>query len=221
MQMYYPTRRQDLLVGSLVSTLLISTAFWFGNGSHYVHVSTSTFTEMPRVRPLPPVEPETPIDIDEVQRTKPTPVVAPALPQLQDIPRPVTPIDITQRIEPPHPESNIRNVSVITNVGPGGDVGKVWEYGSLDRTPTPTVQGPPHYPSSMIQSGMKGEVLVDFIVDTSGEVRNATAVRSTNREFETSAVEAVSKWKFRPGMKGGRPVYTHMQVPIEFNLNAE
>jgi len=78
----------------------------------------------------------------------------------------------------------------------------------------------PHYPSSMIQSGMNGEVLVDFIVDTSGAVRNATAVRSTNREFEASAVEAVSKWRFRPGMKANRAVFTHMQVPIEFNLTA-
>jgi len=220
MQMYYPTRRQDLLVGSLVSTLLISTAFWFGNGSHFVHVSTSTYVEPPHLRPFPPAEPETPVEVDEVQRTKPTPVVAPALPQLQDIPRPVTPMDMTQRIEPPHPETDIRNVSVISNVGPGGEAGKIWEYGSLDRTPTVRFQMAPHYPSSMIQSGMNGEVLVDFIVDTSGAVRNATAVRSTNREFEASAVEAVSKWRFRPGMKANRAVFTHMQVPIEFNLTA-
>ncbi|HZZ19953.1 MAG TPA: energy transducer TonB [Opitutaceae bacterium] len=82
-------------------------------------------------------------------------------------------------------------------------------------------QSPPHYSSSMIQAGMNGEVIVDFVVDNNGEVRNTTAVRSSNRAFEASAVEAVSKWKFRAGKKGGRFVFTHMQVPIEFNINRE
>ena len=52
-------------------------------------------------------------------------------------------------------------------------------------------------------------------------MRNAYAARSTQREFESAAVQAVSKWKFRPGKKSGRAVNTHMQVPIVFTLNEE
>jgi periplasmic protein TonB len=66
-----------------------------------------------------------------------------------------------------------------------------------------------------------GEVLVDFIVDTNGNVINAYAVKSSQREFEDNAVLAVSKWKFKPGRRGGRNVNTHMQVPIVFTLNDE
>jgi protein TonB len=73
----------------------------------------------------------------------------------------------------------------------------------------------------MRRAGIAGEVLVDFIVDSNGDVRNAYAVRSSQREFEAAAVQAVSKWKFRPGKKGGRNVNTHMQVPIVFTLNEE
>ena len=40
-------------------------------------------------------------------------------------------------------------------------------------------------------------------------------------QFEAAAVQAVSKWKFKPGRKGGRDVPTHMQVPIVFTLNEE
>ena len=33
------------------------------------------------------------------------------------------------------------------------------------------------------------------------------------------AIQAVGKWTFRPGRKGGRAVNTRMQVPIVFSLN--
>jgi len=61
-------------------------------------------------------------------------------------------------------------------------------------------------------------VLVDFIVDTEGAVRNARAVRSSRNEFEENAVIAVAKWKFVPGRKNNHAVFTHMQVPILFTL---
>jgi protein TonB len=73
----------------------------------------------------------------------------------------------------------------------------------------------------MRRLGISGEVTVDFIVDPNGNVRNATAVHSSQREFEESACTAVSKWKFNPGRKGGRPVFVHMQVPIVFTLSQD
>jgi protein TonB len=71
----------------------------------------------------------------------------------------------------------------------------------------------------MRRAGISGQVVVDFIVDVNGNVRNAFAASSSQREFESSAVQAVSKWKFRPGKRGGHTVNTHMQVPIVFTLN--
>jgi len=70
----------------------------------------------------------------------------------------------------------------------------------------------------MRQGGLSGEVLVDFIVDPEGDVRNAVAVHSSQHEFEEPACNAVSRWKFRPGKKGGHAVFVHMQVPIVFAL---
>ena len=35
------------------------------------------------------------------------------------------------------------------------------------------------------------------------------------------AVRAVSKWKFKPGRRGGKAVNTRMSVPIVFNLDSE
>ena len=46
-------------------------------------------------------------------------------------------------------------------------------------------------------------------------------VRSSQREFEQPAMQAVLKWQFRPGRKGGRAVNTRVQQVITFNLNEE
>ena len=72
------------------------------------------------------------------------------------------------------------------------------------------------YPPEYQKTGQTGEVLVDFVVGTDGSVINATAISSSDKAFEASAVEAVSKWLFQPGQKDGNVVNTHMQVPIVY-----
>lgn len=91
--------------------------------------------------------------------------------------------------------------------------------GGKNVPPRATHQEPPIYPREMRESGMRGEVIVDFLVDIEGRVRNAHAVRSLNPAFDDPAVEAVRRWRFEPGLKGDRPVVTHMQVPVVFQLD--
>lgn len=95
-----------------------------------------------------------------------------------------------------------------------------FEIAQLDQKPLPRFQARPDYPVEMRQAGEPGQVVVDFVVDPEGNVQNAFALRSSRVEFESAAVEAVSKWKFRPGRKDGRDVNTHLQVPIVFTLAA-
>ena len=89
----------------------------------------------------------------------------------------------------------------------------------LDRAPSAKFQARPQYPADMRAAGITGKVIVDFVIDSNGDVQKANAVRSSQREFESAAVEAVTKWKFAPGQKGGVAVDTHLQVPIVFSLN--
>jgi len=96
---------------------------------------------------------------------------------------------------------------------------KVFAISELDQAPVARFQARPQYPFEMRRQKIGGEAVVDFIIDTNGEVVNAYAIRSSRVEFEAPAVQAVSKWKFKPGRKGGRDVPTHMQVPIVFTLN--
>lgn len=85
--------------------------------------------------------------------------------------------------------------------------------------PRATRQTRPVYPFAQRASGLRGEVLVDFVVDVQGQVTNPFVVRTLNPAFNEPALEAIRQWKFEPGRKGGVPVPTHMQVPIVFQLD--
>ena len=59
----------------------------------------------------------------------------------------------------------------------------------------------------------------EFIISTNGDVTQAQVVRSSPREFEVPAIQAVLKWKFKPGRRGGRAVNVRASQLIEFNLD--
>jgi TonB family protein len=93
--------------------------------------------------------------------------------------------------------------------------------------PVPTKETPPRvkyqaepdYPSAMRKSGIRGEVLLAFVVDKDGVVRNPVVVRSNNPAFNEPAIEAVLKWKFDPATVDGRALSTQMSVPIIFMMD--
>jgi protein TonB len=63
--------------------------------------------------------------------------------------------------------------------------------------------------------------MVQFIVSSDGRILDATVVESTDDRFNEPAVKGVYKWKFKPGMKGGRKVNTRMAVPIRFKIGRD
>lgn len=104
-----------------------------------------------------------------------------------------------------------------------GEVGKV-SVGAArqnvpDRMPQPLQQDKPVYPFNMRAKGIKGTVVVEYIVDADGKVSNAKAIQSPNEELSKAAEDAVRKWKFVPGMQNGKNVPSRMRVPIVFDLD--
>lgn len=86
----------------------------------------------------------------------------------------------------------------------------------LDRQPLLRYQSKPLYPPDLRQRGIGGEVLVEFLIDEKGIVRNPRAVQSPHRALGEAAEVAVAQWTFFPAMKSGRPVITRLQAPILF-----
>jgi RNA polymerase sigma factor (sigma-70 family) len=95
----------------------------------------------------------------------------------------------------------------------------VFNLAQLDKIPVARYQARPVYPFELSRAGITGEATIGIIVDPEGNVREAYTVKTTRPEFGTAATEAVQKWKFQPGQKGGIPVNTRLQVPIVFSLS--
>ncbi len=69
-------------------------------------------------------------------------------------------------------------------------------------------------------AGLSGEVLVNFVVDTNGDVQNPVIVSSNNPWFERPALDAILQWKFMPGIVAGRAVNTRAQQKLSFEMDS-
>lgn len=147
------------------------------------------------------------------------------LPKIPDIPtelpkEPVFTVPVTERIVPLNPVEKLPKDMGARLLGPGdgpGSAPKIPDIHSLDRVPRATVRPVPNYPPSMRDSSTNGSVTVEFVVDTTGRVVTAEAVRWTHRDFVDPAVRAVLLWRFEPGRLNGRKVNFRVAVPIEFH----
>jgi len=105
---------------------------------------------------------------------------------------------------------------------PPPDIGQVFNLKDLDQQPRVRgIQAEPVYPAEMKRQGLSGEVVLTFIVDANGDVRNVSVVKSTNPAFEAPTIQAVQKWKFRPGKKDGKDVATKLTIPVTFRPSDE
>jgi protein TonB len=217
MNIHENSRRQDLLVGSLVPTLIICAVVWLDQGHSIRALATMRLDPVPQPRPF--ILPPDPIEVDTATEQM-KPLIQPdPIARIPDIPQPITSaLPFVQPIEPPSPDTHTISTTIPTSWDRTGPNVTIFNPEMLDQKPVPIHQAKPIYPYDMRQKGITGSVTVDFIVDPEGNVRNTFAVRSTDPEFDASAVSAVSKWKFKPGRKANHAVFTHMQVPIEYTL---
>lgn len=74
------------------------------------------------------------------------------------------------------------------------------------------------YPEIARRAGIQGRVVVQFIIDEQGYVRNPFVVRSAGGGLDEAAIEAVQKIRFTPGMQRGRPVKVQYTLPVQFRL---
>lgn len=185
--------------------------------------SKATFTQIPVT------------EIVNFVRVKVPPHVTPTKPRL------VKPPPAHREPRPVTPHFNPEKVGPSTNPLPGGEINvnsaPTTYGGASDGPPLPVVKVQPIYPQRALSRGLSGWVIVQFTVTAQGRVASPFVVQncawikaagdgaechdSPNAIFDSAALRAAKKFKYRPRVVDGHPMATMaLQNKISFELNA-
>jgi protein TonB len=89
-----------------------------------------------------------------------------------------------------------------------------------DTKPTPIRTPQPQYPAELRNLHVEGTVLLAITIDQEGGVTTCEVTKSTDKRFESAAIEAVRKWRFRPATKNNTPVSCRVVLPLHFSAES-
>jgi protein TonB len=88
--------------------------------------------------------------------------------------------------------------------------------------PASLIAGPntPRYPEMLKAAGIEGEVVVSFVVDTTGRIdlSRLSVIRSTQTLFEAAVRAALPRMRFLPAEVSGHKVRQQVQLPFTFHI---
>jgi protein TonB len=153
-----------------------------------------------------------------------------SVPTLADVP---TQVDLSQAfiqqidystLVPKQDLSAARTLAIPVHYSHGTRIGegmeKIFNLSDLDRAPEALVKIAPSVPLPLKQAGTHVVVTVLFVVDANGAVRTPEIFKTDDTRFNETALIAMAKWKFRPGIKNGRRVNVRMMQPMIFEVKA-
>ena len=94
----------------------------------------------------------------------------------------------------------------------------LYKVGNGISVPTVRHKVPPDYTEAARSRGLEGTVVLFVEIWPDGAAHNIRIVRSLDPGLDQKAIEAVSRWKFRPAMKDGVPVKVAAQVEVNFRM---
>jgi len=106
-------------------------------------------------------------------------------------------------------------------VGPGsggGIGGGAYRIGGGVSAPAVLAKVEPEYSEEARKAKFQGTVMLYIEVDENGKPKNLRVVRALGLGLDEKAIEAVSRWKFRPGFKDGKAVTVAATVEVNFRL---
>jgi TonB family protein len=203
-----------------------------GGGGGRKEVTPPSLGQLPRPadKQLAPPDPEPPKNLDPDLIVEQT-VVAP---QLTALPQ-VSLLNLGDPMGVPGPPSSGPGVGSGIGTGQGRGVGEgqgpgvgpgqgggfgggVFRVGGGVSAPTVLSRVEPQYSEEARKSRYQGTVLLEAIVRKDGTVQIVRVVRSLGFGLDENAIEALAKWRFRPGMRNGTPVDVSLNIEVNFNL---
>jgi TonB family protein len=74
----------------------------------------------------------------------------------------------------------------------------------------------PRYPKALLEAKKGAVVVVHCIVATDGLPTELRVKKPGDPDFDREAVKALSEWRFKPGLKDGKPVPVRVEVELTF-----
>lgn len=103
--------------------------------------------------------------------------------------------------------------------GYGGNMGGgAYRVGGGVSAPGVLFKVEPEYSEEARKAKFQGTVVLSIVVDPNGKARDIRVVRPLGLGLDEKAIEAVMKWRFKPGMKDGAPVPVQATVEVNFRL---
>ncbi len=193
----------SLIVSLLIFLLLPITQWLSFRRDTSSHIISDVYIPPP---PPPPPEPPPPEEEEEKEEME--------LEEERKLPS----LDQLELSMNPNLSGNLGGEFGIPEFEVGGLDSMIFELEDLDEIPRVISSVSPIYPDTMRRSGLEGRVVILFIVDENGLVRNARVESATNPAFSKPALDALRKWRFKPGIKDGRKVKTKVRQPMPFIL---
>ena len=100
----------------------------------------------------------------------------------------------------------------------GGMGGGTYRVGGGVSAPTVLFKIDPEYSEEARKAKYSGTVVLYIEVDQTGHARNLKVVKGIGLGLDEKAIEAVNKWRFKPGLKDGKPVTVAAHIEVNFRL---
>jgi len=72
------------------------------------------------------------------------------------------------------------------------------------------------FPDSLKEINLTGELILERIIDLSGNPDSIKIFKSTNDRLNEVAINYIKNWKFIPGKLNGKPSVYRMRIPLKF-----
>jgi TonB family protein len=109
-------------------------------------------------------------------------------------------------------------VALIVPIAVAHPQGKVYKITKDMKQPTVIYKEDPEYTEEAQAARIEGAVKLQVEITTEGIAQNIRVVTSLNPGLDAKAIAAVSRWRFKPGMKDGQPVAVYATIEVNFHL---
>jgi len=99
-----------------------------------------------------------------------------------------------------------------------GGVSGAYRVGGGVSVPVPTVKVEPSFSEEACRARYQGAVTLQVVISAEGTPTDIRVVKKLGLGLDEKAIEAMQKWRFKPGLKDGVPVPVIATVVMTFHL---